>query len=44
MRQIRTYNEVGPGGASIPEQVGAQRERLTRRLAEVRTVVAVASG
>lgn len=44
MRQIRTYNEVGPGGASIPEQVVAQRERLTRRLAGIRSVVAVASG
>ncbi len=44
MRQIRTYNEVGPGGATIPEQVVAQRDRLTRRLAEVRAVVGIASG
>src|SRR5437870_4077610 len=44
MRQIRTYHEVGPGGAAIPEQVGAQRERLTRRLADVRAIVAIASG
>ena len=44
MRQIRTYNEVGPGGASIPEQVGAQRDRLARRLAGIRAVVGVASG
>jgi ATP-binding protein involved in chromosome partitioning len=44
MRQFRTYNEVGPGGATIPEQVVAQRERLTRRLADVGAVVGVASG
>ena len=44
MRQIRTYNEVGPGGASIPEQVAAQRDRLTARLASIRSVVGVASG
>ena len=47
-RQIRTYhdiaNEVGPGGATIPEQVMAQRERLTQRLAGIRNVVAIASG
>jgi ATP-binding protein involved in chromosome partitioning len=43
-RQIRTYNEVGPGGATIPEQVTAQRERLTQRLAGIRAVVAIASG
>ena len=44
MRRIRTYNEVGPGGASIPEQMAAQRDRLTGRLAAIRAVVAVASG
>jgi ATP-binding protein involved in chromosome partitioning len=43
MRQIRTYHEVGPGGATIPEQVDAQRERLARRLASIRAVVGVAS-
>ena len=44
MRQFRTYHEVGPGGATIPEQVTAQRERLGRRLADVRAVVGIASG
>ena len=44
MRQIRTYNEVGPAGTTIPEQVVAQRERLTQRLSAIRNVVAVASG
>src|SRR5687768_6638294 len=44
MRQFRTYHEVGPGGATIPEQVAAQRERLARRLAEIGAVVGVASG
>jgi ATP-binding protein involved in chromosome partitioning len=44
MRQIRTYNEVGPAGATIPAQVVAQRERLARRLAGVRAVVGIASG
>lgn len=44
MRQIRTYNEVGPAGATIPEQVVAQRERLARRLADIRAVVGIASG
>jgi ATP-binding protein involved in chromosome partitioning len=43
-RRIRTYNDVGPGGATIPEQVRAQRERLTKRLAGIRNVVAIASG
>ena len=44
MRQIRTYHEVGPAGASIPEQVAEQQERLSRRLATVRSLVGVASG
>lgn len=44
MRRIRTYNEVGPAGGSVPEQVVAQRDRLARRLADIRAVVAVASG
>lgn len=44
MRRIRTYNEVGPAGESVPEQVVAQRDRLARRLAAIRAVVAVASG
>ena len=44
MRQIRTYNEVGPGGASIPDQVVAQRDRLAARLKDVRWVVGIASG
>ena len=44
MRQFRTYNEVGPGGATIPEQVAHQRERLARRLADIGAVVGVASG
>lgn len=45
MRQIRTYFDVGDEGDSdLPEQVAAHRERLERRLADVRAVVAVASG
>jgi ATP-binding protein involved in chromosome partitioning len=44
MRQFRTYNEVGPGGATIPEQVAHQRERLAHRLADIGAVVGVASG
>lgn len=44
MRQIRTYHQTGSAGASVPEQVAAQRERLARRLADVRAVVGVASG
>ena len=44
MRQIRTYNEVGPGGAAIPEQVVAQRDRLAARLQDIRWVVGIASG
>ena len=44
MRNIRTYNQVGPGGASIPDQVVAQQGRLAARLAGIRHVVAVASG
>ena len=44
MRQIRTYNEVGPGGAAIPDQVVAQRDRLTARLKDIRWVVGIASG
>lgn len=45
MRHIRTYHDVSDSaGAEVLEQVMAQRERLARRLAEVRQVVAVASG
>ena len=44
MRQIRTYNEVGPGGAAIPDQVVAQRDRLATRLKDIRWVVGIASG
>jgi ATP-binding protein involved in chromosome partitioning len=43
-RNIRTYNEVGSAGGTIPEQVIAQRERLGRRLAAIEHVVAIASG
>ena len=44
MRQIRTYNEVGPGGPTIPEQVAAQGDRLAARLKDIRWVVGIASG
>jgi ATP-binding protein involved in chromosome partitioning len=44
MRQFRTYHEVDSTGATIPEQVAHQRERLARRLAAIRAVVVVASG
>jgi len=44
MRNIRTYTEVGPGGASIPEQVVAQGDRLAARLKDIRSVVGIASG
>ena len=43
-RRIRTYNEVGPAGASIPEQVALQRGRLAARLAGIKSLVAIASG
>ncbi len=43
-RRIRSYHEVGPAGATIPEQVAAQRERLAHRLAAVGSVVVIASG
>lgn len=45
MRRFRTYHEVAhETGSGLLEQVLAQRERLARRLAGVRAVVAVASG
>jgi ATP-binding protein involved in chromosome partitioning len=45
MRRFRTYHEVEhETGSGLLEQVLAQRERLARRLAQVRAVVAVASG
>lgn len=44
-RRIRTYAEVAdPGGGDIGAQVGAQSARLTRRLAGIAHVVAIASG
>ncbi|MFW6079873.1 MAG: P-loop NTPase [Gemmatimonadota bacterium] len=45
MRKIRTYHEVDDeAGREVLDQVLAQRDRLARRLADVRHVVAVASG
>lgn len=44
MRNIRTYNEVGPSGESVVEQVVAQKSRLAERLATIRSVVGIASG
>lgn len=45
MRKFRTYHDIDVGGsAEVLEQVEAQHERLARRLATVRHVVAVASG
>ncbi len=44
MRKLRTYNEVGPSGESLVEQVVAQKSRLAERLASIRWVVGVASG
>ncbi len=44
MRRIRTYHEVDTAAATIPEQVLAQRERLTKRLSKIKAVVAIASG
>lgn len=45
MREFRTYHEIDEeAGAEVPEQVGAQRERLARRMEAVGCVVAVASG
>jgi len=47
VRRIRTYHEVGRGegaGEGVPEQVQAQRQRLERRLANIRRVIAIASG
>ena len=32
MRQIRTYHEVGPAGASIPEQVAEHTTRPSRQI------------
>ncbi|HEX6133317.1 MAG TPA: P-loop NTPase [Longimicrobiales bacterium] len=44
-RRIRSYAEVADvGGSDIGAQVAAQAERLTRRLAGIAHVVAVASG
>ena len=44
-RRLRTYSEVTEGDRSnLLGQVTAQRERVARRLAEVRHVVAVVSG
>lgn len=44
-RRIRTYAELGDAaGGSIGAQVAAQTERLTRRLAAIGHVVAIASG
>ncbi|HEX7050453.1 MAG TPA: P-loop NTPase [Longimicrobiales bacterium] len=45
VRRIRSYHEVGAAaGGDVLEQVRAQRRRLEERLAQVRRVVAVASG
>jgi ATP-binding protein involved in chromosome partitioning len=45
MRHFRTYNEVpDPAGAEVLDQVLAQRARLQRRLADIRCVIAIASG
>ncbi|HSR42236.1 MAG TPA: P-loop NTPase, partial [Longimicrobiales bacterium] len=45
MRRIRTYHDLeGDEGSEVLEQVVAQRRRLAERLAEVRCLVAVASG
>ncbi|HZD06031.1 MAG TPA: P-loop NTPase, partial [Longimicrobiales bacterium] len=45
MRKFRTYHEVeGDGGVPVVRQVAAQQDRLARRLASIRAVVAVASG
>ncbi len=45
MRKFRTYGEVEHStGSELLEQVLDQRDRLARRLAEVGTIVAVASG
>lgn len=44
MRKLRTYHEVGASGESLVEQVVAQKNRLTERLANIRAVVGIASG
>src|SRR5687768_13757140 len=45
MRRIRTYGEVGAaGGGDILAQVEAQGERVARRVAEIRHIVAIGSG
>lgn len=45
VRKFRTYHEVeGDAGAPVVDQVVAQQDRLARRLASIRAVVAVASG
>jgi ATP-binding protein involved in chromosome partitioning len=45
VKRIRTYHELGDADRShLAAQVGAQHERVTRRLAAVRHVVAVMSG
>ena len=42
---FRTYHQVGgPDGSGIAEQVGAQRDRVQRRLRSVRRIIAVMSG
>lgn len=44
-RRIRTYHEVAdPGAEDLVGQIVAQRDRLVKRLAEVRRIVVVASG
>jgi ATP-binding protein involved in chromosome partitioning len=45
MRSFRTYHEIeADPAADVPSQVGAQLERLARRLATVRAVWLIASG
>jgi ATP-binding protein involved in chromosome partitioning len=42
---VKSYHDiVGDGGSAVADQVEAQRARIARRLAEVRHVVAIASG
>jgi ATP-binding protein involved in chromosome partitioning len=44
-RRLRTYAEVvGPDRSGLAAQVGVQRDRVRRRLASVKAVVAVMSG
>lgn len=45
MRKVRTYHEaIGDAGSEVVQQVVAQQERLSRRLASIGTLVAIASG